>query len=153
LYTDDVSPVDPWRTLSVASVEDGAPKRSPTTTVPAFDGKPSDSQFYGAIYTGQVHAVDFFSSTGQPDARNQAFKTGLGLFTTALDQWLPNFKAGSEPVLSSATGTVSSTAARTDNANAAGSTSTSKSGNGAASVGVQSSLVIGAAIVAVTFMR
>jgi hypothetical protein len=150
LHTDNTSPVDPWRTLSVASVEDGAPKRSPTTTVPAFDGKPSDNQFYGAIYAGQVHAVDFFSSTGQPDARNQAFKTGLGLFTAALDQWLPNFKAGNDPVLSSATGTVTGTAARTDNA--AGSANTSKSKNSAASVGVQSSLAIGAVIVAVAFM-
>jgi hypothetical protein len=145
--------LDPWKTLSVASVEDGAPMRLPTTTVPPADGAPNSKSYYGVIYPGQVHAVDFFSSTGQPDARNKAFQTGLSMFTAALDQWMGSFKAGSDPNLSSIIGGAAATAAATgtDTAVAPGNTAADSSNsnakdnkkNGAASQGVSVSMVVG----------
>jgi hypothetical protein len=128
----------------VASVEDGAPKRSPTTTVPAFDGQPDSSQYYGAVYSGQVHGTDFASGPNVPTGRNEASKTGLALFTAALDQWLPNFKPGNDPVLTTPSGTATGTAAT--------GSSTSDHKNGAAVGFVQSSLLAGAAILTAVLM-
>jgi hypothetical protein len=104
--------LDPWRTLSVASIEDGAPKRTATTTIPSADGTPDKNSYYGAVYPGQVHAVDFFSSTGQSADRNKAFQTGLTMFTAALDKWMGSFKQGNDPILTSATGSPTSTASK-----------------------------------------
>jgi hypothetical protein len=144
--------LDPWRTLSVASEESNAPKRKATTTVPGFGSKPSDDSYYGVIYSGQVHAVDFFSSTGQPAARNQAFNTGLKMFTDGLDQWLPQFKAGTAPVITTPTGTATGKAANTPTNSAGDASGTGKPSSGAASVGSHGLLFAAVAMTVTRFL-
>lgn len=92
-------------------MEPGAPNRKASTTVPGFNSTSDPSQYYGVVYPGQVHAVDFFATPNQPTDRNAAFATGLKMFTAALDEWLPNFQSGSDVTITAPTGTVTGTAA------------------------------------------
>jgi hypothetical protein len=132
----------------VASVEPGAPNRKATTTVPGFNTAPDSSQYYGVVYPGQVHAVDFFSAPNQPTDRNAAFATGFKMFTAALDQWLPHFQAGNGLTITVPTGTVTGTAATVSaNAGAGNGNSNSKDHhNGAVTAASYRGLLAGAAL-------
>jgi len=85
--------IDPSTTLSVASSEDNSPKRTASSTVPAYNKGGDGKSFYGAVYPKTVHAADLatFSSSSDP-TREAAFRTGYAMFTKALDVWLPDFK-------------------------------------------------------------
>ena len=101
--------IDPWRTLSVASFEENAPKRIGTTAIPAYvpqrivifsgiaercvvlfscNTAPHESSYFGVVYRGEIHAKDLFSYLTEP---TEPFYTSLALFEVALDEWLPCF--------------------------------------------------------------
>jgi hypothetical protein len=101
--------IDPWRTLSVASFEENAPKRIGSLNIPAWvPGRslelqatadddflsfscytaPDPSSYFGIVYPGKTHAKDLASSFAEPE---EAFHTSLALFQMALDEWLPCF--------------------------------------------------------------
>jgi len=83
--------LDPWRTLSVGSLESNSPQRNASSTVPACNTSPGYPSYFGLTYPGQVHGSDVFTSPLYPDALKQPFIDGLGLFGQALDTWLPCF--------------------------------------------------------------
>jgi len=80
--------IDPWRTLSVASFEDNAPKRIGTTAIPPCHTAPNASSYFGVVHRGQTHVKDMFSYLTEP---TEPFYTSLALFEVALDEWLPCF--------------------------------------------------------------
>ncbi|KAF9787086.1 peptidase S28 [Thelephora terrestris] len=80
--------IDPWRTLSVASFEENAPKRIGSLNIPACYTAPDPSSYFGIVYPGKTHAKDLASSFAEPE---EAFYTSLALFQMALDEWLPCF--------------------------------------------------------------
>jgi hypothetical protein len=86
--------LDPWTTLSVASQEDNSPKRTASSVVPAYNQGGASGSYFGIVYPKTVHAADLavFKSLDDP-SRRAAYQQGYALFTQALDEWLPNFKA------------------------------------------------------------
>ncbi|KAF9450697.1 hypothetical protein P691DRAFT_440039 [Macrolepiota fuliginosa MF-IS2] len=98
---------DPWRTMGLASIEDIAPKRTPSVVIPECNTAPSDDNgtFFGITYANMVHVSDMrvlltpdanhsdFNTIGfYSPVSQEPFFTGLGLFQLALDKWLPCFK-------------------------------------------------------------
>jgi len=83
--------IDPWRSLSVASSEYNAPQRKANQTIPSATGHFDSSSFFGVIYPDTVHAKDLANFDGYTQQEALAFKTGLAMFTAALDEWLPTF--------------------------------------------------------------
>ncbi|XP_006461563.1 hypothetical protein AGABI2DRAFT_222358 [Agaricus bisporus var. bisporus H97] len=96
---------DPWRTMSLASIEDNAPKRTPSVNIPECNSVSSDNNtFFGMTYDDMVHVSDMrilltpdsnhtnFGTVGfySPVAQ-EPFFAGIGLFQLALDKWLPCF--------------------------------------------------------------
>ncbi|KAI0343677.1 peptidase S28 [Trametopsis cervina] len=95
---------DPWRTMGLASIEDNAPGRTPSTAVPGCNQAPAFPAFFGMTHANMVHVSDLRVLL-TPDSNHTDFKTvgfyspvaeepfysGLGLFEMALDEWLPCF--------------------------------------------------------------
>jgi hypothetical protein len=107
--------LDPSIVFSVALSEDGSPKRNPTNIIPSADGTPDNGSYYGIVNANIPWGSDLVSLEGAPinlaAARSEAFETGLSMFKGALDKWLPSFRPGSDPVITTPTGTVTGTAA------------------------------------------
>jgi hypothetical protein len=106
MYTNGA--LDPWKTLSVASIEHGAPRRRATNTIPSLNGAPARGTYYGAVYPETVHAADLFASSNE-HIRQQALKTGMAMFAAALDRWMPHVKPNNRPVLAPASDHVAGT--------------------------------------------
>jgi hypothetical protein len=85
--------IDPWRSLGVASTEYNAPQRTANKTIPSATGHFDNSSYFGAIYDNTVHAKDLANFEGYTSEEALPFKTGLALFTAALDEWLPAFNS------------------------------------------------------------
>lgn len=96
---------DPWRGLSVSSLESESPDRPSTTNIPA-NGQSGGTTFFGYVIEGGFHCADLgnavrqnkTSSTlinpdGSPgvDIASNA-NTAHTIFVNALKVWLPAFK-------------------------------------------------------------
>ncbi|KAF9651937.1 peptidase S28 [Thelephora ganbajun] len=82
--------IDPWRTLSIASFEENAPKRVGITAIPTCYTAPNESFYFGIVYRGETHVKDLYSPLTEPV---EPFYTSLALFQMALDEWLPCFSS------------------------------------------------------------
>ena len=88
---------DPWRSVTVASVEDsiGAPMRKTVQNIPECGKPPSGTDVFGVIYNGMAHVSDF-----RKDKRKGGSDTpldgGLELFSKALEKWLPCFSGSAQ---------------------------------------------------------
>ncbi|RPB05121.1 hypothetical protein L873DRAFT_1663682 [Choiromyces venosus 120613-1] len=100
--------IDPWRVLTLHSVEDNAPKRPSTTKIPSSGSTAGGDTFFGFVMKGGSHCADLGQYVGQGLHENQtspASGTRLPagyvpdadvaheLFKDALRTWLPAFKA------------------------------------------------------------
>ncbi|KAK3074765.1 hypothetical protein LTS18_014162, partial [Coniosporium uncinatum] len=101
---------DPWRGLSPASTdyEIGAPHRRTVQTVPECGVSPPEGELFGIIYRDMVHVSDMRALLNTSDPNHQNFSTvgfsspidtepfyaGIGLFSMALERWLPCFGKG-----------------------------------------------------------
>ena len=83
---------DPWRTLSINSQEFNSPQRNGSETIPTCNSSPQFPSFFGTTYPNQVHGADLFSEPKDPQDQKDAYTTGLTLFSSALDQWLPCYQ-------------------------------------------------------------
>lgn len=100
---------DPWRALSPASTEDDSPRRQTSNYIPPCGVPPPENEVFGIVYDGMVHVSDMRALLNTSDPNHQNFSTvgfsspidtepffaGVGLFTMALEQWLPCFGNGS----------------------------------------------------------
>ncbi|PNS17866.1 hypothetical protein CAC42_40 [Sphaceloma murrayae] len=98
---------DPWRSTSPTSVDFaiGAPGRTSESRVPMCNVAPDPSTVFGLEYRDMVHVSDLRALLNTEDPYHQNFQTvgfaspvsvepyyaGLGLFTSALEAWLPCF--------------------------------------------------------------
>lgn len=95
---------DPWRGLSVSSLESESPNRPSTTNIPA-NGENGGSTFFGYVIEGGFHCADLgntvrqnkTSSTIDPDGSpgvdiETNANTAHTIFVNALKVWLPAFK-------------------------------------------------------------
>jgi len=99
---------DPWRALSPASIEIGSPNRTTTQNVPACNVAPRADTVFGIIHQGMVHVSDMRALLNTSDVNHQNFSTvgfssaistepfysGVSLFQSALEAWLPCFGNG-----------------------------------------------------------
>ena len=102
---------DPWRSMSPTSTDFsiGAPNRTSVQVIPACNAPPDPATVFGIVYAGMVHVSDMRALLNTSDANHQNFSTvgfsspistepfyaGVGLFSAALEQWLPCFANGS----------------------------------------------------------
>ncbi|KAF4547744.1 Serine carboxypeptidase S28-like protein [Elsinoe fawcettii] len=102
---------DPWRSLSPTSLDSaiGAPGRVSDSRIPRCNESPDPSTVFGIEYRDMVHVSDLRALTDLEDPYHQNFSTvgfaspisvepyyaGLGLFSSALEEWLPCFGNGS----------------------------------------------------------
>lgn len=98
---------DPWRSLSPTStdIEIGAPGRVSKQNIPACNVSPPQDEVFGIVYRDMVHVSDMRALLNESDVNHQNFSTvgfsspistepfyaGVGLFTAALEKWLPCF--------------------------------------------------------------
>ena len=96
---------DPWRALSPASIEVGAPNRTTVQDIPECNVPPSNDTIFGIIHRDMVHVSDMRALLNKSDINHQNFSTvgfsspistepfysGVGLFQMALEKWLPCF--------------------------------------------------------------
>jgi hypothetical protein len=96
---------DPWRALSPASIEIGAPNRTTIQDIPDCNVAPVNDTIFGIIYRDMVHVSDMRALLNKSDINHQNFSTvgfsspistepflgGIGLFQMALEKWLPCF--------------------------------------------------------------
>ena len=96
---------DPWRALSPASIEEGAPNRTTVQRILGCNQAPAQDTIFGIIYRDMVHVSDQRALLNTSDVNHQNFSTigfsspistepyyaGVGLFSSALEQWLPCF--------------------------------------------------------------
>jgi len=88
--------LDPWRTLSVGSLESNSPRRNASGTIPARNVSPQSPSYFGLTYPAQVHGLDMYMITeSYSDAEKKPFLDGMALFEQALDGWLPSFEQSS----------------------------------------------------------
>ncbi|KAF2222372.1 peptidase S28 [Elsinoe ampelina] len=102
---------DPWRSTSPTSIDFaiGAPGRTSDSKIPKCNVAPDPSTVFGIEYRGMVHVSDLRALLDLEDPYHQNFSTvgfaspigvepyyaGLGLFQSALEEWLPCFGNGS----------------------------------------------------------
>lgn len=100
---------DPWRALSPASIEIGSPNRTTTQNVPRCNVAPPNDTIFGIIHRDMVHVSDMRALLNTSDVNHQNFSTvgfsspvstepfysGVSLFQSALEAWLPCFRNGS----------------------------------------------------------
>lgn len=100
--------LDPWRTQSVSSEEEGSPRRQTTQIIPACNQPPKGDDVFGMIYDGMGHVIDLnavlrnktdpeglFTPEGKREViSSEAFFAGSALFERALEEWLPCFGGG-----------------------------------------------------------
>lgn len=99
---------DPWRGASPTSInrDIGAPGRTSKQVIPKCFESPDPSTVFGLEYINALHASDLrvMTNTQTPwnattgfhaPVSNEQFFAGVGLFTSALEEWLPCFKNGS----------------------------------------------------------
>lgn len=100
---------DPWRALSPASTEAGSPMRQSKSTIPKCNTPPPADEVFGLVYRDMVHVSDQRALLILDDPNHQNFSTvgfsspisvepfyaGVGLFSMALEEWLPCFGNGS----------------------------------------------------------
>lgn len=96
---------DPWRGLSLYSIESDSPNRSSTTDVPA-SGKSEGTTFFGYLIEGAFHCSDLGSTVRQNKSTSlgpadqpaslttieKNANTAHTLFIDALNTWLPAFE-------------------------------------------------------------
>ena len=96
---------DPWRALSPASIEIGAPQRTTVQDIPECNVPPPNDTIFGLIHRDMVHVSDMRALLNKSDVNHQNFSTvgfsspistepmysGVGLFQMALEKWLPCF--------------------------------------------------------------
>lgn len=126
--------LDPWRAVSLHSVEDNSPKRQSTTTIPANGKTPGGGQFFGFLVSGGFHCPDLGNvarlnntSINPRDAASDtqaSADTAHTLFIDALNTWLPAFQK--HDVSNSTT----LTPADVSNGGSSGSSSTKKNAGG-----------------------
>ena len=101
---------DPWRSMSPASTEQGSPMRQTTQYVPRCNEEPEGTDIFGIIHQGMVHVSDMRALLNTSDVNHQNFSTvgfssvidtepfysGVGLFTAALEEWLPCFTSAAD---------------------------------------------------------
>lgn len=99
--------LDPWRSFSPQSTEEGSPGRRATQIIPACNQPPTGDDLFGLIYEGMVHVSDhrytlinetdpngLFTPEGQRALKNpESYFAGTALFERALEQWLPCYGA------------------------------------------------------------
>lgn len=99
---------DPWRALSPASIEVGSPNRTTTQYIPACNVPPPNITIFGIIHQDMVHVSDMRALLNTSDVNHQNFSTvgfsspistepfysGVSLFQSALEAWLPCFGNG-----------------------------------------------------------
>ncbi|KAK5123862.1 hypothetical protein LTR85_002058 [Meristemomyces frigidus] len=99
---------DPWRALSPASIEVGSPNRTTTQYIPACNVPPPNDTIFGLIHRDMVHVSDMRALLNTSDVNHQNFGTvgfsspistepfysGVSLFQSALEAWLPCFGNG-----------------------------------------------------------
>lgn len=99
---------DPWRALSPASTEYDSPHRASIQRIPACNAPPTEDTVFGIVYRDMVHVSDMRALLNESDANHQNFSTvgfsspisrepyyaGVGLFSMALEEWLPCFRDG-----------------------------------------------------------
>lgn len=124
MFTDGLK--DPWHTLSTqsTSTEIGAPNRATTQNIPDCNKAPDSSSVFGVTYPDSYHVSDL---SGQGSSAT----SGLNLFESALDKWLPCFK--SHAITMNATTTSSSSSASgtgTNGGSGSGSGTTTSGGSG-----------------------
>lgn len=99
---------DPWRALSPASTEDDSPHRASVQNIPSCNESPADDTVFGLVYRDMVHVSDMRALLNTSDVNHQNFSTvgfgspistepfyaGVGLFSMALEEWLPCFHSG-----------------------------------------------------------
>ncbi|KAG8630818.1 hypothetical protein KVT40_002437 [Elsinoe batatas] len=102
---------DPWRSTSPTSIDFaiGAPGRTSDSRIPKYNVSPDPSTVFGIEYRDMVHVSDLRALLDLKDPYHQNFSTvgfaspisvepyyaGLGLFQSALEEWLPCFGNGS----------------------------------------------------------
>ncbi|TKX20341.1 extracellular serine carboxypeptidase-like protein 2 [Elsinoe australis] len=102
---------DPWRSTSPTSIDFaiGAPGRTSVQRIPKCGVAPDPSTVFGIEYRDMVHVSDMRALLDTEDPYHQNFQTvgfsspistepyyaGLGLFQSALEEWLPCFGNGS----------------------------------------------------------
>ncbi|KAI9695772.1 MAG: hypothetical protein M1820_008444 [Bogoriella megaspora] len=99
---------DPWRVYSPASIEEGSPHRQTYQNIPDCGVPPANDTIFGIIYRDMVHVSDMRVLLNTSDVNHQNFSTvgfsspidtepfyaGVGLFSMALEKWLPCFGNG-----------------------------------------------------------
>lgn len=92
---------DPWRAFSVASQEEGAPKRNIVRTVPKCNEILPPGDVFGLTYLGAVHGEDInqdsTSSATLIDGKNPQ-QQGLELFLQAWSVWAPCFNQSRDSI-------------------------------------------------------
>ena len=83
--------IDPWRDFTPLS-ETRSPQRKVTNKIPRCGEAPPKSEVFGAIYKGATHVKDFQVYYASHPAAKAAYKVGIQIFTSALEQWLPCFE-------------------------------------------------------------
>lgn len=118
--------IDPWRSLSVASIEYNAPQRKANQSTPSATGHFDSGSYFGVIYPDTVHAKDLANFNGYTQQQALPFKTGLAMFTAALDEWLPSFNTSRD------TQSNSSASSNTTSTSSNGSSGNNSNGHNAA---------------------
>lgn len=100
MFTD--GELDPWRAVSLHSIEDNSPKRTSTTDIPANGTTAGGNAFFGYVVSGGFHCPDLGNvvrlrntSSINPIDNSEDTQTSANtahtLFINALNVWLPAF--------------------------------------------------------------
>lgn len=137
---------DPWRSFSVASQEQDAPKRKVVQTVPKCNALPEGTDVFGLVYAGAVHVEDLTIQGYQTGSmeKTKPLQQGLELFVNAWDAWLPCFNKSRDDVRNGQ--------GVDGKGNGANGNSTTKGGNNSGAMGASVSALSTLAIAAVAVL-
>ncbi|KAL7274978.1 hypothetical protein RUND412_002091 [Rhizina undulata] len=110
---------DPWRAVSLNSVEENSPKRVATSTIPAAGELPADGHNFGYVLKNGLHGSDMnYNPVLNATAARNSDRIGFDwneaaiaheLFAQALTAWLPAFTRHGTAVTNSSGGGSSAT--------------------------------------------